>query len=261
MHAKASELCEAICHPRAVIVRPGEGDFVELGGLGGASWPRASFSLVEHPIAPGRCRRCTSTSTRTSTPYGSRARSAFRSATRSCTRDRRPRVQAARRLARVLEPHRRARPRARDQLPGQVRALLRRAAPLLPPARRPPPEVHGFLGPNGAGKSTTIRVLLGLLRADSGRGPAARRRPVARRRRAAPAARLRARRRQPVAEPDRRRGDRPARPPARRARPSAPRRADRALRARPDARRAGPTPRATARRSRWSPRSPPTPSC
>jgi ABC-2 type transport system ATP-binding protein len=30
-------------------------------------------------------------------------------------------------------------------------------------------EVHGFLGPNGAGKSTTIRVLLGLLRADTGR--------------------------------------------------------------------------------------------
>lgn len=30
-------------------------------------------------------------------------------------------------------------------------------------------EVHGYLGPNGAGKSTTIRVLLGLLRADSGR--------------------------------------------------------------------------------------------
>ena len=30
-------------------------------------------------------------------------------------------------------------------------------------------EIHGFLGPNGAGKSTTIRVLLGLLRADSGR--------------------------------------------------------------------------------------------
>ncbi|MCT2584893.1 ABC transporter ATP-binding protein [Actinophytocola gossypii] len=30
-------------------------------------------------------------------------------------------------------------------------------------------EVHGFLGPNGAGKSTTIRVLLGLLRKDSGR--------------------------------------------------------------------------------------------
>jgi polyether ionophore transport system ATP-binding protein len=29
-------------------------------------------------------------------------------------------------------------------------------------------EVHAFLGPNGAGKSTTIRVLLGLLRADSG---------------------------------------------------------------------------------------------
>ncbi|HTJ66996.1 MAG TPA: ABC transporter ATP-binding protein [Actinospica sp.] len=32
-----------------------------------------------------------------------------------------------------------------------------------------PGEVHGFLGPNGAGKSTTLRVLLGLLRADGGR--------------------------------------------------------------------------------------------
>ncbi|WAX78937.1 ABC transporter ATP-binding protein [Streptomyces sp. KMM 9044] len=29
-------------------------------------------------------------------------------------------------------------------------------------------EVHGFLGPNGSGKSTSIRVLLGLLRADAG---------------------------------------------------------------------------------------------
>jgi ABC-2 type transport system ATP-binding protein len=32
-----------------------------------------------------------------------------------------------------------------------------------------PGEVHGFLGPNGSGKSTTIRVVLGLLRADGGR--------------------------------------------------------------------------------------------
>jgi ABC-2 type transport system ATP-binding protein len=29
-------------------------------------------------------------------------------------------------------------------------------------------EVHGFLGPNGSGKTTLIRVLLGLVRADSG---------------------------------------------------------------------------------------------
>lgn len=29
-------------------------------------------------------------------------------------------------------------------------------------------EVHGFLGPNGAGKSTTIRILLGLIKADGG---------------------------------------------------------------------------------------------
>ncbi|MDO5734859.1 MAG: ABC transporter ATP-binding protein [Propionibacteriaceae bacterium] len=32
----------------------------------------------------------------------------------------------------------------------------------------PTGQIHGFLGPNGSGKSTTIRVLLGLLRADSG---------------------------------------------------------------------------------------------
>jgi ABC-2 type transport system ATP-binding protein len=31
-----------------------------------------------------------------------------------------------------------------------------------------PGEIFGFLGPNGAGKSTTIRILMGLLRANSG---------------------------------------------------------------------------------------------
>ncbi|MDR0347166.1 MAG: ATP-binding cassette domain-containing protein, partial [Coriobacteriales bacterium] len=29
-------------------------------------------------------------------------------------------------------------------------------------------EVFGFIGPNGAGKSTTIRVLLGILKANAG---------------------------------------------------------------------------------------------
>ena len=29
-------------------------------------------------------------------------------------------------------------------------------------------DIFGYLGPNGAGKTTTIRILLGLLRADSG---------------------------------------------------------------------------------------------
>ena len=32
----------------------------------------------------------------------------------------------------------------------------------------PEGEVFGFLGPNGAGKTTTIRILMALIRADSG---------------------------------------------------------------------------------------------
>src|SRR3954453_16898461 len=34
--------------------------------------------------------------------------------------------------------------------------------------RVPRGGVHGFLGPNGSGKTTTIRMLLGLIAADSG---------------------------------------------------------------------------------------------
>jgi len=33
----------------------------------------------------------------------------------------------------------------------------------------PPGEIFGFLGPNGAGKTTTIKLIVGLLHADSGR--------------------------------------------------------------------------------------------
>ena len=79
-------------------------------------------------------------------------------------------------------------------------------------------EVHGFLGPNGAGKTTTIRVLLGLLRRDAGEVTRARRGPVAGCGRAAPPPGVRAGRGEPVAEPHRRRGDRPAGRAARRPR-------------------------------------------
>jgi ABC-2 type transport system ATP-binding protein len=33
----------------------------------------------------------------------------------------------------------------------------------------PPGQIFGFLGPNGAGKTTTIRVMMGILKATSGR--------------------------------------------------------------------------------------------
>ena len=131
-------------------------------------------------------------------------------------------------------------------------ARARRARPR--PSR--PGEVHGFLGPNGAGKSTTIRVLLGLLRADAGDRPAARRRPVARRGRAAPPPRLRARRRHLWPNLTGGEVDRPARPAARRPRPAPPRGRCSSASSSTRRRRAARTPRATGRRSRWSPRWP-----
>src|ERR1041385_2716153 len=36
--------------------------------------------------------------------------------------------------------------------------------------RVPTGSVYGFLGPNGSGKTTTIRLILGILRADAGGG-------------------------------------------------------------------------------------------
>ena len=38
----------------------------------------------------------------------------------------------------------------------------------------PEGSILGFIGANGAGKSTTIRILMGLVRQDSRRGPGAR---------------------------------------------------------------------------------------
>ncbi len=29
-------------------------------------------------------------------------------------------------------------------------------------------DIYGFIGPNGAGKTTTLRILMGILKADSG---------------------------------------------------------------------------------------------
>ena len=36
-------------------------------------------------------------------------------------------------------------------------------------------ELFGFVGSNGAGKTTTMRIVMGVLAADSGRGPLGRR--------------------------------------------------------------------------------------
>lgn len=58
--------------------------------------------------------------------------------------------------------------------------------------RLPSGCIMGFIGENGAGKSTTIRLLLGLARADSGARPSAWRRLWSAARRAAWSATLRA---------------------------------------------------------------------
>lgn len=62
--------------------------------------------------------------------------------------------------------------RARDGLVVEVHGLVKRFGPLRAldglDLEVAPGEVHGFLGPNGSGKSTTLRILLGLARADAG---------------------------------------------------------------------------------------------
>ena len=74
--------------------------------------------------------------------------------------------------AQATGPLRRANSAERSQLPVEIRDLSKsfgRTKALdglnLTVA---PGDITGFIGPNGAGKSTTIRVLLGLLRADAG---------------------------------------------------------------------------------------------
>ena len=119
-------------------------------------------------------------------------------------------------LRKSFGPHpgaRRSRPRGR-----------RRRGARLPRARTAP------------ARPTTMRILLGLLRADAARSGCSAATP-GRRVRAAPPPGLRARRHEPVAQADRRRGHRPARPAARRPRPQPAGRAHRALRPRPHARR------------------------
>ncbi len=49
-----------------------------------------------------------------------------------------------------------------------------------------PGEMVAFLGPNGAGKTTTLKMLSGLIYPDQRRGPRARLRPLAARRRLPP---------------------------------------------------------------------------
>ena len=88
-------------------------------------------------------------------------------------------------------------------------------------SRWPPARCTASSAPTASGKSTTIRVLLGLLRADAGESRLLGGDPWRDAVDAAPPAGLRARRRQPVAQPHRRRGHRPAGPAARRARPRA----------------------------------------
>lgn len=94
-------------------------------------------------------------------------------------------------------------------------------------------EVHGFLGPNGAGKSTTLRILLGLLRHDSGTARVLGGGPVGAGHRSAPAAGLRPGRRHAVAQPLRRGSRGPAGTAAGRAGPGEEGRTSRALRTRP----------------------------
>ena len=131
------------------VIGPGDGESVQFGGLGVRFMATGEgFSLVEHPIAP-RTLAAPMHVHEHEDEYsyvlegeiGVQIGDAVRYARR-----RRSRLQAAPRLARVLEPRRRAGARAGDHLPGRLRALLRRGARRSARRCAPEPDIDAVEG-------------------------------------------------------------------------------------------------------------------